>query len=135
MGFYAGLLAIALVIFTVLDVAWLAGPGRGFYQSEIGHLLLEKFNIAAAAAFYVLFLAGLTVFVIVPAARANAVSQALLYGAFFGLVTYGAYDLTNLATLKGFTVKIAMIDMAWGAFLCASVSGGTVLAARLFRLI
>jgi uncharacterized membrane protein len=46
----------------------------------------------------------------------------LIYGAFFGLVTYATYDLTNLATLKDFPLLVTIVDLVWGMVLSASVS-------------
>jgi uncharacterized membrane protein len=46
---------------------------------------------------------------------------ALGMGALFGLITYATYDLTNLATLKDWPVKVVVVDMAWGAVLAATV--------------
>ena len=130
-----GLFIVAAVIFVAIDAIWLGTVARSVYVAEIGPLLLTKPNLAVAAGFYLLFLVGLMVFVILPAAKANSLSHALLYGALFGLVAYATYDLTNLATMKGFTARIAMIDMAWGATLSATVSAGTIAVARLFRMI
>jgi uncharacterized membrane protein len=130
-----GLFIIAAAIFVAIDAVWLSTVARSVYVAEIGPLLLAKPNLGVAAGFYLLYLVGLMAFVILPAARANAPLHALLYGALFGLVAYATYDLTNLATMKGFTARIAMIDMAWGAALSASVSAGTIVAARLLRLI
>jgi uncharacterized membrane protein len=83
--------------------------------------------------FYCLFVAGLVVFVINPALAAGSVMKALSLGAFFGLVTYATYNMTNLATMKGFTVKVAIVDMVWGAVLSATVASLTVLVVRALR--
>ena len=96
-------------------------------MSEIGDLLRQPPNMGAAGAFYALYVTGLMVMVIWPAVQGGSVGQALLYGAVLGLVAYGTYDLTNLAVMKGFTTKIAIIDMVWGAFLTGAVSTLTVL--------
>ena len=124
--------AIAAVIFLALDMVWLLWLGRGFYVDEIGALLRETPNLAAAGAFYVLYIAGLVFFVIKPAYMAGSISQALIHGALLGLLAYGTYDLTNLAVLKGFTTKIAIIDMAWGSLLTGMTAAFTVWVSRLF---
>jgi len=67
------------------------------------------------------------IMVIWPAFQAQSVSQALLRGALLGLIAYGTYDLTNLAVMKGFTTKIAIIDMIWGTVLTGTVAALTVL--------
>jgi uncharacterized membrane protein len=131
---YVGQFFIALAIYLVFDVAWLLTAGRTIYFTELAGMLKDRPNFLLAFSFYVLFVMGLVGFVIHPAAAANDVWQALKMGAFFGLVAYATYDLTNLASLKGFTIRIAMIDLAWGTALSATVSGATILVLRLLRL-
>ena len=80
------------------------------------------FNWVAAVSFYLLFIAGLVFFVIEPAVKSGNWTSALVIGALFGLMTYATYDLTNLATLKDWTLTITFVDMAWGMVLAASVS-------------
>ena len=135
MATVAALYVIAAVLFVLLDAIWLGYAAKGIYAAELGPLLLASPNLLVAAGFYALYLAGLLVFVIHPAARADSVLHALIYGAFFGLIAYGTYDLTNLATLRGFTPRIAMIDMAWGCVLTASVCSGAVILARILKVI
>jgi uncharacterized membrane protein len=116
----------ALGIFLTLDAIWLSLAGRAIYVPEIGHLLRDSPNYFVAMAFYALFVAGLTFFVIEPGRGTGNFFHTTLYGGFFGLVSYATYDLTNLSTLRGFTVRLAMTDMAWGTILAAVVSGLTV---------
>lgn len=106
--------------FLVLDILWLRFVALNFYQREIGHLLLEDFNFVAAGLFYLLFIAGVVVFVVVPALQAGSWKTALVLGALFGLVTYATYDLTNLATLKGWSPLVTVVDIAWGAVLTST---------------
>jgi uncharacterized membrane protein len=122
------LYGVALVTFFAMDLLWLGVVARGFYQTHMGHLMKPSVNWAAAVAFYLLFLVGLVVLVIVPAVERQSLAQAVALGALFGLVTYAAYDLTNLATLEGFPLKVALVDLVWGAVLCATISAMTFLA-------
>jgi uncharacterized membrane protein len=117
----------AAVLFLAIDMVWLLWLGRSLYVTEIGEILRQPPNMAAAAAFYILYITGLMIMVIWPAVQAQSVVQGMLYGALLGLIAYGTYDLTNLAVMKGFTTKIAIIDMVWGAFLTGAVSTLTVL--------
>jgi uncharacterized membrane protein len=118
---------VAAVLFLAIDMVWLLWLGRSIYVTEIGDILRQPPNFAAAGAFYVLYITGLMIMVIWPAFQAQSVSQALIYGALLGLIAYGTYDLTNLAVMKGFTTRIAIIDMAWGTVLTGAVSALTVL--------
>ena len=133
MTFYVLLWAIAFILLLIIDMIWLMWLGRGFYVEEIGGLLLEQPNLIAAFGFYALYIAGLVYLVIAPAAEADSVMKAVISGAVFGIVAYATYDLTNLAVMKGFTLKIALIDMVWGMVLSAAVSGLTVKIFGLFQ--
>lgn len=108
---------IALIIFLILDFIWLGLVAKNLYQNEIGTLLKTKFNFVAAFIFYTIFIIALTIFVIIPAINNNSLKEVILMGALFGLVTYATYDLTNFATLEGFTIKIVIIDLLWGTTL------------------
>jgi len=121
---------IALPIFFVADMIWLGVAAKNFYAKQIGFLMKSNVNWAAALLFYLLFLAGLVVFVIAPAVEKDSWARALLLGALFGLITYATYDLTNLATLKDWPLALAMVDLIWGTVLAGSVSIATYLIAR-----
>jgi uncharacterized membrane protein len=123
---WLGIWAIAATLMIAVDMVWLTWLGRGFYMQEIGDLLLDTPNLPAALAFYGLYSVGVVVIIIIPALEAQSVLRALLVGILFGLVAYGTYDLTNLAVMKGFTTKIALIDMAWGGVVTGFVSAVTV---------
>jgi len=120
--YYLKLYLFALGGFLAIDMVWLVVVARGFYRKQLGFLLSDQPNWWAAIAFYLLFVAGLLVFVIVPALDAVSVRKALILGAFFGLVAYATYDLTNMATVKNWPWTVTLVDMAWGAVLATSVS-------------
>jgi len=123
MLYYLKLYAATFAGFLAIDIVWLAFVARGFYKNELGFLLSDQPNWWAAFLFYLLFVAGLLVFAIVPGLQAGSLRTALLLGAFFGLVTYATYDLTNLATVKNWPWVVTVVDMAWGMFLAASTTG------------
>jgi uncharacterized membrane protein len=108
---------LSLFVLLVLDLFWLLGPGRPLYISEIGGLLRNQPQLGASLAFYLLYAAGLTYFGVMPGLKASSAVLALGQGALFGLMAYATYDLTNLAVLNGFTLRIALIDLAWGTVL------------------
>ncbi|MGV7246596.1 DUF2177 family protein [Caballeronia sp. M23-90] len=103
------------VVFLILDAIWLGVVSRNIYQREIGDLLLPKPNFGAAAIFYVIYIVGLVYFCVVPGVTEESVMRGLISGALFGIVAYATYDLTNLATLKGWSTSLVFIDIAWGA--------------------
>lgn len=111
----------------ILDALWLMFVANKFYKSQIGNLLLDKPNMAPAIIFYVIYIVGIVAFVVAPALEKGSLVHALGYGALFGLVAYATYDLTNLSTLKGFTSKVVIVDLLWGALMTATVAGITYL--------
>lgn len=113
---------VAGALFAIIDGIWLSFVANKLYRSQLGSLLLEKPNLPAAVIFYLVFLVGLVVFVINPAMQSNDWKVALGLGALFGFVTYATYDLTNLATLKGYPLTITIVDLIWGTVLTACVS-------------
>ncbi len=119
---YAKLFLIALPVFFLLDMLWLGLVAKKFYRDQIGFMLKDEVNWPAAVTFYLLFVAGLVHFVIHPALEKGQWSTALLNGAFFGLVTYAAYDLTNLALTKDWPLAVTLVDLLWGMVLAGSVS-------------
>ena len=116
------LFLIALPAFFMIDMIWLVLVAKKFYSEQIGFLMRPDIVWPAAIIFYLLFIAALVVFVISPAVEKHSWVHALIYGAFFGLVTYATYDLTNLATLKDWPVLVTIVDLIWGMVLAASVS-------------
>ncbi len=120
---------IALLILFVLDMVWLGFVAKDFYREQLNSLMKTDVTWTAAILFYLLFSAGLVLFVIAPALEKNSLLQAILYGALFGLIAYATYDLTNLAILKHWPLLLSIVDMAWGAALAAVVSGLTYLIA------
>ena len=121
---------VSIGVFAGVDYIWLSKVAPQLYKANIGHLLATKPNMPAAVAFYALFLVGLLVFAIVPALNKGSLNHAMVYGALFGLFTYGTFDLTNQAVLKDWPTKITLIDMTWGVVLCATVSAIVYLIAH-----
>jgi uncharacterized membrane protein len=114
----------ALVPFLVIDLIWLGVVAKGFYRRELGTLMRQPIGKVAALAFYLLYPLGLAIFVLPQALAPNggSVAQAFGYGALFGMFAYGTYDLTNLATMRGFSTKLALVDWVWGTVLTGTVA-------------
>ncbi|MFZ2026689.1 MAG: DUF2177 family protein [Microgenomates group bacterium] len=121
---------IALPVFFAIDMVWLGLVANNFYKKHIGFLMTNEVNWIAALIFYLLFIAGLVVFVISPALEKNSLITALLLGALFGLITYATYDLTNLATIKNWPLLVTVVDLLWGMTISASVSAVSFLIAK-----
>lgn len=120
------------VVFFALDYLWLTRIAIGFYREQIGSLMLASPNFAAAGVFYLFYVVGVVYFVVMPAVSAGSLVTALINGALLGLLAYGTYDMTNLATLKGWSLQMSLVDMAWGAFLTATAAAAGYLAVSRF---
>ena len=118
-----------LLTMALLDGLWLGWVAKPLYQHGLGHLMADKPNWAAAAAFYFAFVAGLMVFAVLPHAAEPGLAKTAVSAALLGFVAYATYDLSNLATLKGWPLELSLIDMVWGSALSAAsaVAGKAVL--------
>lgn len=112
----------AVVIFVIADLIWLGVVAKSFYRRELATLIADDFNLWAATAFYLMYPIGVVVFAVSPSLAAGTWVDALLMGGLLGFFAYATYDLTNLATLRGWPLRLSIVDMAWGTFLTASVA-------------
>jgi len=119
---FVGLYALTVLGFLVIDFVWLTVVAQRFYQKHLGSLLRDDPIVAAAAVFYLLYLVGVLVFVVLPALEAESFVRAVALGALFGLIAYATFDLTCYALFQGFPVIVVAVDLVWGAVLTASVS-------------
>jgi uncharacterized membrane protein len=107
------------IVFWIVDFIWLGYVIKSFYMRELGGLLLPTPLMTPAIVFYLLYVVGIVVFAVIPALDSNSWSKALMFGALLGLMAYGTYDLSNLATLDGWSPRFAIIDIAWGTSVTA----------------
>lgn len=119
---YATAYAASAVVFFGIDFLWLSTISTNFYRSRIGGLLLDQPNLGVAGLFYLVYVAGIVHFAVLPGLNATSWMTALINGALLGLVAYGTYDMTNLATLKNWSVTVSVVDMAWGIALTAAAA-------------
>lgn len=124
--------AVTAIVLVGLDVLFISRIALELYRREIGGLLLERPNLAIAALFYLLFAAGIVVLAVLPALSGGGWMSALVSGAVLGLVAYGTYDLTNLSTLKQWSLTVTLADIAWGTALTAlSAAAATLVVTAL----
>ena len=121
---------IAAIIFLIIDIIWLSYSVKSFYRPNLGHLLLDKPVIWAAAMFYLIYVFGLGVVIIEPSLTSEDTSKTLFRAFMFGLVAYGTYNLTNMATVKGWSPNVVFVDMLWGGTLTSFSSYFGVLIAK-----
>jgi uncharacterized membrane protein len=121
------------ILFFAIDILWLGVIAKNFYNKHLGRFFRERVNWTAAIIFYSLFILGIMIFAILPGTSSASLGRTVTLGVLYGLFTYATYDLTNLATLKDWPVKIVVVDILWGMVLCGLVSaGGFLFATRLF---
>ena len=121
MVYYIKLYFATLLVFFAIDMVWLGLVARTFYAKYLG-FLMGPTNWLAAIIFYLLFILGILVFVVVPGVKVGSLQMVLIRAALFGLITYATYDLTNLATIKDWPLLITIVDMIWGTVLSLMVS-------------
>lgn len=109
--------AATATTFLLVDLVWLGFAVKAFYRTNIGALLADQINIAAAVIFYLLYIVGIVIFAISPALESGSWRISLILGSLFGFFAYATYDMTNLATLRDWPVVVTAVDMAWGTFL------------------
>ncbi len=125
-----GYLATLLVV-GALDYLWLRVIATAWYETAMAHLLAPRPNLVAAAVFYFGYPVGLMVFAVVPAG--GEWLRALALGALFGLFAYGTYDITNLAVMRDWSLRLTLIDSAWGVFVSAAGAAAGALAYHALR--
>ena len=114
---------------SALDLLWIGGVARDFYKARIGDML--ELHMVPAVVFYLIYVVGLIVFV---NGGENATWQSTLcYGALFGFFAYATYDLTNLATLRNWSLSLVIVDIVWGTIVSAVASTGGILVAQYFK--
>jgi uncharacterized membrane protein len=129
-SYYLKLYVLTVPVFFVIDIIWLGVIARGFYRRNLGFILSPDVNWPAAVTFYLIYIAGIIIFAVRPALASGTLRDAALLGGLFGFFTYATYDLTNMATIKGWPLKIVLIDILWGTCLCILVAGLSFLIAK-----
>ena len=129
-GIFLKLYFATLIAFFAIDMVWLGLVARSFYYEQLGFLLNPNTNWVAAMIFYLLFILGILVFVVLPGLKEKSLKATILRAALFGFVTYATYDLTNLATVKDWPLAITLVDLAWGTVLTIAVSSIGFLAGK-----
>ena len=134
MGNYTKAFVAAAIIFGAMDAVWLSWAGPNLYQPTIGEIMAEEFNLAAAAAFYVIYLLGMTYFAIRPGLQSGNVKTALINGALLGGLCYATFDLTSQAVMRVWATHVTLLDITWGAFATGTTSAlATAIALRLSK--
>lgn len=119
--------AAALLAFGLLDAFWLGLVARNFYQHEAGEALASQVRWGPALIFYFGYPALLVTLALTPTLP-ETTRVAATRAALVGLIAYGTFDLTVLATMRGWSTKLALLDMTWGV-LASALAGAAAHAA------
>lgn len=115
----------ACIAFFALDMLWLGLIAKNFYRTELQKFLSPEVNWPAAIIFYLIYIAGILFFAVQPALQLQSLQKAIINGAFLGFLCYCTYDLTNMATMHNWPLKVVIVDVIWGTILTAAVSAAT----------
>ena len=132
MGTFLIAYVTAAIAFLCIDAVWLRIMGDVLYRPLLGDILLERFRVAPAVLFYLIYITGVVKFAVLPSLGSDRWITALFNGGLLGLVAYGTYDLTNQATLKTWSTTVTIVDMSWGTILSACAATVGYLAASRF---
>ena len=121
-SYYVKLYGLTVPVFFVIDIIWLGVVAKSFYQKNLKYILSPDVNWTAAIIFYLIYIAGILIFAVLPAVAKDSLRHAAVWGALFGFFTYVTYDLTNLALLKDWPIVIVIVDILWGVVLCSAVA-------------
>lgn len=124
---------VCILVMGGLDFLWLSNTSDALYHRDLGPLLADNPNMTVAVIFYLVFIVGILIFAVRPALASGDWRTAALYGALFGFFTYATYDLTNYATMKVWTLRVTLLDIAWGTFLTGTVASAASIVALKFR--
>ena len=113
---------ITSIFFLLIDMLWLSFSVKFFYKPQLGNLLNEKPVIWAAILFYLIYVLGLAIIVLQPAINNDSIKNVFLIGIVFGVVAYGTYNLTNMATIKNWSPYVVLVDIIWGGLLTGTSS-------------
>ena len=115
-------LLITSILFLIIDLIWLSFSVKYFYKPQLGILLNEKPVMWAAVLFYLIYVVGLAIIILLPAIKQDSITQAFFTGIVFGIVAYGTYNFTNMATIRNWSPYVVLVDIIWGGFLTGTSS-------------
>lgn len=121
---------LSLLVLFPIDVVWLTLTKKIYdgWLSPFQRVL----NIPAAALVYLFIPFGLVYLVIIKHIGQTPNTKILMEAFVYGVCSYSVYDLTNLATLKNWSVPMVVTDIIWGGVLCTMVTLFTLLIANKF---
>ncbi|PID37279.1 MAG: hypothetical protein CSA70_12100 [Rhodobacterales bacterium] len=111
------LYAATALVFLLIDLVGLRYLIKPIFDRHVAHLFADPFRLGPAMVFYFGYVAGLLWFVSWPALRAGEPMSALIGGVLLGVLAYGTYEFTNMATLRDWHLEQVIVDTIWGGVL------------------
>jgi len=108
-----------LPVFLAIDFFWLGFLMSKFYKTELGTLSRGASGSyqtvwGAAAIVYICIPLGIILFVLPRVSTASIFPSAPMWGA--------VYDMTNYALVDKWPLRMSIVDICWGIFICGTVS-------------
>lgn len=117
-----GIYLVTLIPFLLIDLVGLRMLMLPLFERHVGAIMVEDVKVGVAGAFYLCYVAGILYFAIIPGAQADNAALVIMNGAILGLLAYGTYEATNMATLRGWSWSMVVVDVTWGAILTATTA-------------
>ena len=122
------------IIFLVIDILWLSFAVKNFYRPQLGDILNDKPVMWAAVLFYLTYVLGIAIIILQPAISNDSISQAFWTGIVLGVVAYGTYNFTNMASVKNWSISVVFVDVFWGGILTGTSSSLGIFLTKKFIL-
>ena len=116
-----------LPVFLAIDFFWLGLLMSKFYKTELGTLSKGASGGYetvwwAAAVVYICIPLGIILFVLPRVSQSSIFPSAIIWGGLYGFVLYAVYDMTNYALIDKWPLRMSIVDICWGVFICSTVS-------------
>ncbi len=122
-----------LIFFLIVDAIMIIKVINPMFRENIGEVMKEDINLVIAAIFYLFFVIGIYWFGTNTGIKSNSVFLGVASAVFLGLLAYGTYEITNYVTIKGWTTKMAIMDILWGGILSGMTAYVGILVNKFFN--
>lgn len=120
-----------ILCFGFMDAIWLGLIAVDTYQQEMQGMLRSSYPIWPWLTFYLVYAFSIALLAVQPSLNSliqiqnnkKTIIIVTARGLVLGLSAYGAYNLTNYAILQNWSLKISLIDWAWGCIVTATSAG------------
>ena len=120
------ILILCIILFLLIDIPMITIINKkmymdSFYKINNNIMNTGKQGIVGAILAYILLAFAVYYFIIRDNKLVNS-SDIFIRGCILGLVIYGVYNTTNLATINNYSIKVSIVDTIWGSLLMGLIS-------------